>query len=679
MTTSYRADIDGLRAVAVTAVVFYHAGLGTQGGFVGVDVFFVISGYLITTLLYAELEKTDRISLVEFYARRIGRIVPSLVLVASAVVLMAALVLSSTLFETHAVAKSAVPALFFSGNIYFYLVTSDYFAAASSQMPLLHTWSLGVEEQYYFGWPLILLLASRFRARRLSPRLQYLLVIVAFTLLSMIYCAVVNARSPTLAFFSPLTRFWELGLGSALALAQPYLARSERIGTALATVGFGLVLIALIVTREGPIFPWPTGLLACLGATAIIAGNDLAPTNPVAKALSVRPAVSIGRVSYAWYLWHWPPMAFVTILQLGEPPQWQLAASAGASLVMAYITVRYYEDPLRRKARQMPARTVVIVGIFALGTVSAMATATYAAARYGYLPDDRRLLGPAADPSPRSDACLLSLDGDGALSPDCWAAAGNPRVVVWGDSQANQWVSAIAQWASSGNWQVEQLTRAQCPPVLGLMPMRDGVADPGCADFNLSVMRRLEQTTEPLVVVLSARWGPRLGLRNLPGEDPAQMYIDVEARDAAQAQSAMERGLQEIVERLARRGIPLVLVMQSPVFERAPATCVYRIGADRCWLPVADLRAQTDAANQIIAAAGSSYPGASILDPTAFLCNSQGCPPEIDGKIAYADIIHVANSAAMSHGSIALWTARLDEAARRSGADKANPVPAHSQ
>lgn len=434
---------------------------------------------------------------------------------------MGAILLSSTLYEVHALTKSAVAALLFCANIYFYFATGNYFATASSQMPLLHTWSLGVEEQYYLVWPVVLMLANKFRWRRFSPRAQCLLVIAGLTLLSCAYCAWINPRSPTLAFYSPFARFWELGLGSCLALLQPTGMRGRGLGTLAAGAGLALVVLALFVTREGGQFPWPLGLLAAGGTGLIVAGNSLDGGNPIARALSIRPAVSIGKVSYAWYLWHWPPLAFATILELGEPPLGQRLGIVAATLLAAYATVLVYENPLRQRARTMRRGAVVAAGAAAIFTVTAATSATFAAAKFGYMPDDRRLSDASADRPPMQMQCLVGGDSS-ALVPACLAPPGAPRVIVWGDSHADQWVPAVTQWATgTREWKVEQLTRMVCPPVLGLSPMSKGVVDPPCPKFNDAVIRRIEDAKEPVIVVLAARWGPRVGIQIFEDEIPS--------------------------------------------------------------------------------------------------------------------------------------------------------------
>ena len=241
-------------------------------------------------------------------------------------------------------------------------------------------------------------------------------------------------------------------------------------------------------------------------------------------------------------------------------------------------------------------------------------------------------------------------------------------MIVWGDSHADQWVPAVTRWAAgTKDWKVEQLTRIVCPPVLGLSPMSKGVVDPPCPKFNDAVIRRIEATKEPVIVVLAARWAPRIGIQIFEDEVASQMFIDVHAQTAAEAQKAFQVGLRNTLERLNRLKIPTVLVLQSPVPERVPATCVYRIGADKCGLARNRLLRQTAVVDAIIRDVASTGANSAILDPVTFLCTERECPAVIDGRVAYYDQVHVAASTAQSPGSLAIWASKLDAARLKAG------------
>lgn len=371
----YRPDIDGLRTVAVVPVLVFHAGLGLSGGFVGVDVFFVISGYLITTLLLRELDE-KRFSLIGFYERRARRILPALftVLLASSV---AALILM-TPTDLVNYAKSAASAAGFLANIWFY-TQEGYFTEAAELKPLLHTWSLGVEEQYYVLFPPLLWLAILLGRSR--PPL------VLLTLAGLASFAVsVNAAAdaPEAAFYLPQYRVWELLLGSGLALGltRGWLDHPARHGGLTGTAGLaGLAMIATAVLAYGPEtrFPGAAALLPCLGAALVIWSGTQTRT-PVTRLLATPPMVWIGKLSYSLYLWHWPIIAFAVYRKGAD-----LSASEGAACLLLALTLsvlswRFIEQPFRDRTRLSPR---AIFATAATATALTLALAAYTVHRDG--------------------------------------------------------------------------------------------------------------------------------------------------------------------------------------------------------------------------------------------------------------------------------------------------------
>ena len=293
----YRPDIDGLRALAVIPVILFHAGVsGLSGGFVGVDVFFVISGYLITGILYRELN-SGTFSILKFYERRIRRIMPNLL-----ALLLCVLVACSILFipiDLYAFGQSVIATLTFSANIYFYL-KMGYFAPMAQQLPLLHMWSLGIEEQYYLLFPFVL--RALFGLRRVG----FLGAMWALFAASLALSAWTVTVWPDMAFYSPACRLWELMTGSLLAVgAVPALTR--RLPRELAALG-GLVAIiaAVMLYDDATPFPGFAALLPCLGAAALIHANQSSDLTAAGRLLAWPPFVAVGLVSYSLYIWHWP-------------------------------------------------------------------------------------------------------------------------------------------------------------------------------------------------------------------------------------------------------------------------------------------------------------------------------------------------------------------------------------
>lgn len=663
MSLQYRPDIDGLRAVAILPVVVFHAELGLPGGFTGVDVFFVISGYLITGILHNDFDKHGRISFRRFYARRVARIAPSLVLVVLTVLALGAVTLSTSTFEVQALVKSAMATIFFSSNLYFLAISNDYFAVAATSSPLLHTWSLGIEEQYYIVWPILLAVAGKLASPG-NSRHTFLLTVGGLMLGSLVYCAFVGFSAPGLAFYSPLSRIWELGLGSLLALL-PRLPVGRRSAVAMSALGSLLIAAGFLLARPGAYFPFPYALLPTLGTALVIFGNGYAMESPISRALSARGPVALGKVSYAWYLWHWPFLSFGHILNAGPPSPAMRLLIVAISLIVAFGTVAIYEQPLRDFARRLSSERVILAGALAGLITVAVAGGLYAAAKLQMLPEDPRIAAAFADRPARSEQCLLRDNPSIAVPSACLGSGSRPKIVLWGDSHADQWAPALENWAGQKGWQVEQITRAACPPLLSLTPTAvGGGPDLACRKFNRAVWERIEGSTNRTIVVLAANWAPRLGIADNPTDNRGTPFFDYGANDLAQSAAAMRRGLASTLDGLAQNKIPAIVLLQTPVPGRMASVCVVRIGAEKCSLSPELLNRQISTVGSLIRDISRTRAGVQLLDPAGILCGPAGCPAEIEGHIAYYDADHVSKSAATSSHSMVAWDKALSAAAK---------------
>jgi len=455
----YQPAIDGLRAIAVLSVMAYH--VGAPAGFVGVDVFFVISGYLITSILLREP------GLAEFYARRARRILPAAFLV---VVVTLAL---SFLLLTNAgdVARSAAAAGVFLANVFFQQATGGYWAPVADSMPLLHLWSLSVEEQFYLAWPLLLLLVR--------GRVAWLWV---FAAASFALYAVLSYTNPDAAFYQTPARAWELAAGGLVAFGAVRPMRG----------GLWLVLLACLV----PMPVWAAQTLAVLGATMLIA--SLHAGRP--SLLSARPLVSIGLISYSLYLWHWPLLAIAHALHAGQTP---MATRLGLIVVtfgLAVLTYRYIETPFRRM--QANPKRAVAVGIACAAVLS---SAAFALAK----PDTTPVVA-------MSGAMRCSA----ALKPArCVGKA--PKVVVWGDSYAAVWEDYVLRLAKSQGMVPVEMLDPGCPPEIGLdLPRPTPAASRYCKDRAARDLAYLQVNGADTLLV-TAHWA-RL-LRERPDAGPAVM------------------------------------------------------------------------------------------------------------------------------------------------------------
>lgn len=362
----YRPEIDGLRAIAVMSVIFYHAGLSfIPAGFLGVDIFFVISGYLITNILVADLDE-ERFSILHFYERRIRRIIPALMLVILLSLVAAYFLMIPDDLENFG--QSVVATILFSNNVLLFL-TAGYFDLSTEFKPLMHTWSLGVEEHYYIVIPILMWVLFRFGGRRAT-----LIGIAAVSLASFLFSLWAVHAAPTANFYLLPSRAWELGAGGLVALAGPSLcgrlALASRAHAALAIAGLAMIVVPMLVfTRETPMPAAPT-LLPVLGTCLVIlfAGDR----DPVGRLLSTRAFTGIGLISYSAYLFHQPIFAFVRIASLDEPPRLLMVALIPVTLLCAYLSWRWVERPFRSREMRLPALLVSTGSLSAAGLAAGM-------------------------------------------------------------------------------------------------------------------------------------------------------------------------------------------------------------------------------------------------------------------------------------------------------------------
>ncbi|WP_082478826.1 MULTISPECIES: acyltransferase family protein [unclassified Methylobacterium] len=505
---AYRPDIDGLRAVAVLVVLFFHAGVpGLSGGFVGVDVFFVISGYVITRGILADVA-AGRFSLVRFYERRIRRILPMLVATILATYALALLYLPPGAMDDYA--RSVVAAAAFAANVFFWK-TTGYFDLEAQTRPLLHTWSLSVEEQFYLVVPIALPLLLA-RSRRVAAA-----ALLAALLASLALGIVLTNSAPGANFYLLPTRAWELLVGALLAFAADW-TPPRALREAMATGGLGLVATAVLAYDEATPFPGLNALAPCLGAALLIAAGN-GPT-AIGRVLSAPPCAGLGRMSYALYMVHWPVVVFARYALLREPAGWEICAVVAACLVFAYAAWRWIETPFRygrSTGTRDGHRPLFAATAAALTVLAALGLAgTLAEGFPARFPDIRPgALAALERAGWKGGRCFLEnqrvADWAGA---ECLLARDAPATaLLWGDSYAAHYVPGLVRNAPTLSHAILQYTFAGCPPLLAYASR----AKPGCRDFNAHVFEIIRAYGIDSVV-LAARWDllPARTLANLP-------------------------------------------------------------------------------------------------------------------------------------------------------------------
>jgi peptidoglycan/LPS O-acetylase OafA/YrhL len=499
----YRPHIDGLRAVAIVPVLLFHADLTLfPGGFTGVDVFFVISGFLITSLIVEEIGQ-GRFTIWNFYKRRVLRILPAYLVVIAAVLATSWF----TLFpdETRALGRSVAAASLFVSNIYFWRF-SGYFDPDVEAAPLLHTWTLSVEEQYYILLPVSLILVARYLGRR------YALALVAVSVASFVLSLWAMTQYETAAFYMLPTRAWEFGLGSLAAVTGLVTRGSPRLRGLGAAAGAALIAWGVFGLSEESVFPGVNAIFPALGAMLLIA---FAEGNPAGRVLSSLPFVAIGKISYSLYLWHWPIIVFwkmqvSPVLDAGD-----VAIVVALSLVVAALSFRYVEEPFRRpEMRRRPAVLLNSAALASLALAASLGAGIVAGAdRWGgsYPPE---LVEIASYVDYRSDLeghpCFIharvpgrekAFDTQACLAAD----AGRPTLLVLGDSHADHLMPAMEE--AFPQFAVRFAGATGCAPTIASTGApRDVSSDTYCSKVMGQVLRDRIPRGDIDIVVFSARW-----------------------------------------------------------------------------------------------------------------------------------------------------------------------------
>jgi len=480
----YRPDIEGLRAVAVLLVVLFHAFPDAMpGGFIGVDIFFVISGFLITGIIARELD-LGRFDLLRFYSRRIRRIFPALIVVLGAVLVLgwfwmlpgAYARLSADVFASAA----------FAANIAL-LLHSGYFDIESAKKPLLHLWSLGIEEQFYLFWPLILMLAARLR-------LSLLTVALAIALASFVLNVALIGANPVATFYLPFTRAFELLTGAALACAWSELGHSPAASNLRAGAGIALIAAASAVLNVHSAFPGWWALLPVSGGALLLS----APAAWGARhLLASPPLVWIGEISYPLYLWHWPLLVFFAIIKFAPLTLLERGLIVGLSFLLAFATYRLVEIPIRFGG-SIPLKTVSLAAAMVL--VALAGGIVFERGGFDFrLPVEIRAMADVPEQSAqwRIGQCLLDSSHESAFADDCVDRSRHPLILLWGDSTAGALMPGLRKAQETRGFGVAQFTSSSCIPAVNA----DIAGVPNCRAINDKVLG-LARELHPDIVLL---------------------------------------------------------------------------------------------------------------------------------------------------------------------------------
>jgi peptidoglycan/LPS O-acetylase OafA/YrhL len=622
---SFRPDIEGLRAVAVLLVVGCHCGFSwCAGGFIGVDVFFVLSGYLITGLLAAEFRTTSRIDLPRFFARRARRLLPACALAVIVTTLVAAAILAP--HEIAFTARAASAAGLYVSNVFFDRTASNYFAPNVEGNPLLHTWSLGVEEQFYLVWPLLILLCYRGQAR--IQRSIWMLA--AISALSLVLSICLTRLAPTVAFYELPARAWEFAAGGLLALVPISRgAVSDRFAVACGIVGIVVILGSAVLINGGSGFPGWIALFPVIGTLATLFAGANAPRRGVSAGLSVAPLQFVGTRSYAWYLWHWPFVVFAGILFPGIAAGGKVGAAV-AALVVAALTFRFVERPIRENQYLITRSGLSLGGAAAATLVTIAASWSLMVFARQQLALDKRFeaIGAATtDFGNLPQACFSEGRSFEAKVCEFGASNASQTLVLFGDSHAMQWVNPMRTATDQEAWRLITIVRPGCA-ASDINPHHSDANR--CKEWRAQAIDKII-ALRPSAVVMSSYNGAAV-----EGDSSARTLMSTEE---------IRSGTRWTLQKLAAAGITVVVLRDTPLPPFNVPACVAR-------RMVGKLRAgescDFDATVALNAAAFSAEQAAAaglmniyFLDLDDVICPGRLCPATQREIIVYRDDSHL--------------------------------------
>ncbi len=656
----FRGDIDGLRAIAIVLVVGYHVGLPFfGGGFIGVDVFFVISGFLISRNLLREAESSARIGLAGFWARRVRRLVPALALVVIATLIIGTFVIAR--FELASVARQGASASLYVSNVLFAGDAQDYFAADLSSSPFLHTWSLGVEEQFYLVWPLLFGAVCWSQRRRLAGaarqrRRSVLVAVFAGTFaLSMATNLMLTSSGSSWAFFGLPSRAWEFAAAGLLAAVPvPDALRSVSARTALAIGGFVVLALGLKTIDDRTVYPGMWALLPVLATTMIILSGERfagdAPATVASRGLALAPMQWLGRVSYSWYLWHWPAIV-LAVVWAGDDSTKVKAIAAAVTLPIAWAAYQFFETPLRfAPVIASSNRRTFVFGVSATAATLLVAAAVWSSAPR--LTDDDLLAQRTPSDASLQDRVALAMQAyetrdDISCPPggartssagDEYCVGGDPdgarTLMLIGDSHAGQWHHGLDEVAAEKGLRLVVRQHLGCPAIPVLY---DQVSDSTsrtfeyCGPFEAGDLRLLDEIAPDAVIV--SQWSGTLDrIVDASGNQP-----DSEGRA-----QLWESGMRSLLDSLDQRGIEVGWIFDVPTLPLNASECLDEKDDVAVCEPVrADTYGRSGRQLEIEHRVLGERDDIATLDMADVVCDVDRCRLEIDGVLTYVDHHHL--------------------------------------
>lgn len=659
--TAYRADIDGLRAIAIIAVVIFHAfPTEFKGGFTGVDVFFVISGYLISKILFQNLDKNS-FSLFDFYSRRINRIYPALILVLVSCLCFGEFFLLAD--EYQQLGKHTLGGAGFVANLVLW-GESGYFDNISETKPLLHLWSLGIEEQFYIAWPILLFFLWKFKLNRLP-------IILAITTVSFYLNVRVSTLDQAAAFYSPQSRFWELMIGSLLAYFSMYRAtalahyptiakyyyrfRSDRNASyhnAQSILGVTMICIGFMIITKENAFPGYWAILPTIGAAFIIGAGPQAFFNKYI--LSNRLMVAIGLISFPLYLWHWPLLSFARIIETEVPPSGVRLTAVATSIVLAWLTYKLVEQPIRSYARGSMKTVTLFFIMLGLGSFG-----YYIYKQEGF-PQRPIVVNLQKKSLDISSYTISSCTNDDLKQAEMsWCNQSKPKksvdYILWGDSHAEHLISGLGK-VSEKNWFL--IGRHSCPPLKGVKVSIARGSKDACEKANLKSLDIISSINVPVVALASlgpfyfSDHGVAPDHVNVTDKNPNTRVVLGEKDDVSNKLAMFKAGLNDAITEISNQGKKVILIKDVAELKVDPKSCLNRpLKANKvsCDISRREYDERASIYGKILEEARDKHPNVYIFDAAEVFCGSEKCVSSDDEHVYYRDGHHLTEA-----GSIAV-------------------------
>jgi len=602
-------EIQGLRALAATLVLIFHAKF-LSGGFIGVDIFYVISGFLITGLLLKELNSTGRISLKAFYLRRSKRLLPASFLVLFVTALFAWLVLPP--IARGSIGRDLIATTLYISNYLFAWWENDYQNLNATPSPFIHYWSLAVEEQFYIFWPLFIIALAKLRSAR-----KFLIGFSLVTVTTFALGVWLTVVAPIWAFYSLPTRAWELSVGALIALL-PTLRRQSRL---LALLGVIALLASALWFDEKTAFPGVYALLPVLGTAALLSSIGAWP-KPLKWVATNRISIWLGKISYPLYLWHWPVLVLPIALFARDLLLWERITALIVTVILADLTTRFVEEPLQ--LRNFAPRRIVLSTVMAMALALLLGFGIAKTTTSSILIEGKQvtLASIEARPTPYDDGCHLNYHQ--SVPPLCefGQVAAKKTVVLYGDSHAVQWFPALEKLAQEKGFKLITLTKSACPSIDVVRESVGAFKMSNCATWRENAIKRISAAKPDLVVLSSFE-------HFVPKGDPRNV------------EKWWADGSLRTYETLKPLTAKTIYLLDTPLPERNIPDCLASTSADKCL------------ANPKLGL--PQVANFEIIDPAKWLCETS-CPGIVRGNVAYRDASHISVATSLEL-SERLWQA----------------------